>query len=91
MVEWCQVMLDSVKLYQMLPNDNCERLTLSSNLECTVRKNDFFSSILIFAKEKFPQFIQVKRQMRAGLKEYPCGSLNNSANLIQYENLLNHY
>ena len=59
----------------------------------TVQKSDLFSSILIFAKEKFPQFIQVKRTMRAALKEYPYGSfaLNNSDNLIQYKNLLNHY
>ena len=54
-------------------------------------KKWFFSSILIFAKEKFPQFIHVKRQMQAGLKEYPSSSLNTSANLIQYKNLLNHY
>ena len=37
----------------------------------TVRKSDFLSSILIFAKEKVPHFIQAKRQMRAGLKQYP--------------------
>ena len=30
-----------------------------------------FSSIIIFEKEKLPQFIEVKRQMRAGLREYP--------------------
>ena len=33
-----------------------------------------FSSILIFAKEKFPQFIQVKRTICAVLKEYIYGS-----------------
>ena len=36
----------------------------------TVRKSDFSSSILFFEKEKVPQFIQVKRKMRAVLEEY---------------------
>ena len=42
-----------------------------------------------FAKEKVPQFIQAKRQMRAGLKGHTYSSLINSVNLIQYKNLFN--
>ena len=63
---------------------NHDRITADHSAADTVRKSDFFSSILIFPKEKFPHFIQVKRQTQAGLKEYPCSSLNNSSNLIQY-------
>ena len=36
--------------------------------QITVRKSDFFSSILFFEKEKVPQFSQVKRKMRAVLE-----------------------
>ena len=32
-----------------------------------MRKSGVFSSILIFATEKVPQFVQAKKQMRAGL------------------------
>ena len=48
-------------------------------------KKWFFSSILILSKETVPQFIQTKRQMRAGFNKYSDSSLNkfSRSNTIQ--------
>ena len=57
----------------------------------TVRKSYIFSSILVFAKKKFPQFFQTEREVRVGLEEYLLNFLDDLAISIQYKNLLNNY
>ena len=57
----------------------------------SAKKLYFFLDPGFRKQQKFPQFFQTKREMRAGLEEYLLNFLDALAISIQCKNLLNNY